>query len=121
MNPIVVADQPKIQLRSAATINPKQRGWKIGIPFFRPEDHDPDHHQPDQNGLQVGSEAAVEISDQFLRGGFRGGRFDSEQVVGLADDDNERDAERKSANDRRGDKSGEAPEAHQPDGEHQQA
>jgi hypothetical protein len=42
--------------------------------------------------VRIGDQSALEITQEFLRGGLSGGRLDSEQVIDLTNEDNEGNA-----------------------------
>jgi hypothetical protein len=94
---------------------------ETGVPFLRHEYHGPHDHKSQQQGLVVHRESAVEVSQQFLGSRIGRRRLDSQQVIDLADEDNEGNARGKAADHSRGDEGNEASQAQEPDDKQEQA
>ena len=92
IEPIVGADQFKVQLRSVARIMPRSEAGKRAVHFFGMNSIVAMTMSPRISDFKAGSESALKISKQFLRGGIRGGSLDAEEVVELTDEDDEGDA-----------------------------
>ena len=65
--------------------------------------------------MSIGDKSALEIADEFQRGGLDSLSLHAQEVVDLADEDDQGDARGKSADDSRGDEGDEAPQPQQPD------
>ena len=121
MAPIVGADQFKIQLRNVARIMSEERSRETRFHFFGMSSIVPMTISPRIIDWKSWSKSALEISNQFLRGGFGGGSFHPEEVVNLTDEDDEGYARCKTADDGRGDEGDEATEAQETDDQQEQA
>src|SRR6266498_3360932 len=69
--------------------------------------------------MKIGNKSAVEISKEFTSSSLCARSLDAEEIINLTDEDDEGDARGKTADDRRGDKGDEPPEAHETNDEQQ--
>ena len=100
--------------------NADERAGDARAPLFRPDDHDRHNEQPDERRLPVDVEAETAVGEQLFDVGQPLGRR-AEEVVDLAERNDDRDAGRKAHDHGHRDEADEPPEPQHTGGQQQNA